>query len=109
MSNRKTKTIAKQSGSVGVFWDKLRGGETSLIGEHIPKMQVDKEAVDSLTTSLTDWFKPDHNETKTVNFLRKDKFKLNDKSRQLLSEFLDTPGTDEHKTSTKNSPAKAPK
>ncbi len=91
MSNRKTKSLAKQSGSVGVYWDQMRGEDSNLIGEAIPKMKPEKEAVQSLSQGLNGWFKSDPTTPHTPPTLKQDKFKLDEKKRHLLSEFLDIP------------------
>jgi len=57
MSNRKSKSLSKTSGSTSVFWDQMRGANQTAFGEGVKPLKFSNDETANLTEAIGGWFR----------------------------------------------------
>ena len=57
MSNRKSKSLSKTSGSTAVFWDQMRGANQTSFGEGVKALKFSKDETANLNEAISGWFR----------------------------------------------------
>jgi hypothetical protein len=56
MSNRKSKSLSKTSGSTAVFWDQMRGENQTSFSEGVKPLKFSSKETANLTEAIGGWF-----------------------------------------------------